>query len=206
MVIPGINEQRKLEISQTLQIQNTSNLGTYLGFPLKPKYSTSDFNFIIHKLHNKLQGWKINLLSFVGRCQLITATLNQILNYYFKVFSLPKKIHCLMDKIYKNFLCGHSGREKKVHLIGWDKITKSKKKKECGLGIKTSSLQNACFMSKLRWDLHTNSPKPWVTSIRKKYNYSTSKMPRINASFIYKSLFKDMDIFNSNNSSPLKMV
>lgn len=51
--------------------------------------------------------------------------------------------------------------KKKTHLIGWDKITKSKK--EGGIGIKTNCLQNAAFMSKLRWDLQINTPKPWVT-------------------------------------------
>lgn len=77
--------------SHILQINNTTSLGTYLGFLLKPNYSPSDFIYIIHELRKKLQGWKMHLLSFAGRSQLISATLNQISNYQIRVFSLPQK-------------------------------------------------------------------------------------------------------------------
>lgn len=45
-------------------------------------------------------------LSFAGRHQLITATLNQIPNYFYKVFSLPQKIHDKIDNLNRNFLSG----------------------------------------------------------------------------------------------------
>lgn len=61
---PYIPENRKSYISHLLQVNNASNLETYLGFPLKPRYSSSEFNYIIHKLCHKLQGWKMHLLSF----------------------------------------------------------------------------------------------------------------------------------------------
>lgn len=88
---PNITENKKTHISEALQIRNTSNLGSYLGFPLKPNYSSFDFNFIIHKIRKKLQDWKTNLLSFTGRCQLVTSILNQIPNYHIKFFNFPKK-------------------------------------------------------------------------------------------------------------------
>lgn len=61
---PHIPENRKILISNLLQINITSNLGTYLGYPLKPNYSSSYFNFIIHKLCQKLQGWKMHLKAY----------------------------------------------------------------------------------------------------------------------------------------------
>lgn len=59
---PYISIKKKTFISNSLGIIHTPNLGTYLDYPLKPKYSTSDFNYIIHKLQSKLQGWKMNSL------------------------------------------------------------------------------------------------------------------------------------------------
>lgn len=51
-----IPNDRKAYISNFLQINNIPCLGTYLGYPLKPKYASSNFNYIIHKIQLKLQG------------------------------------------------------------------------------------------------------------------------------------------------------
>lgn len=90
---PFIPKNRKSYLSNKLQINITTNLGTYLGYPLKLNYSSLVFNFIIHKLRQKLKGWKMNHLSFVGRSQLVQSTLTQTPNYQMRVFHLPQKIH-----------------------------------------------------------------------------------------------------------------
>ena len=60
-------ETRK-ELCEVLGIHSTPNLGKYLGFPIKHPGSTSqDFNFVVERVQNKLQGWKANLLSMAGR-------------------------------------------------------------------------------------------------------------------------------------------
>lgn len=83
-------------------------------------------------------------------------------------FNLPKKTLDQIDKLNKDFIWGHFERDGKLHLIKWDKITKAKN--EGGLGIKNSHYLNAAHMSKLRWDLHTNSNtgKSWIPFLRKK--------------------------------------
>lgn len=68
---PGISDERKNPISQLLQINNTPNLGTYLGLPLKPNNTQAEFNYIIHNIRQCLQGWKMSSLSFPGRCQFL---------------------------------------------------------------------------------------------------------------------------------------
>lgn len=115
---------------------STSNLGTYLGYQLKTKYSSSDFNNIILKLQQKLHNWKVHHLSLAGRHQLITATMNQIPNYFYKVFNLPHKIHEKINQINRNFSWSHTNLEKKNHLINWEIITKPKFLG--GLGIRKS--------------------------------------------------------------------
>ncbi|KAF3943229.1 hypothetical protein CMV_030189 [Castanea mollissima] len=45
------------ELCKVLGITSTPNLGKYLGFPLKHLGSTSqDFNFVVERVQNKLQG------------------------------------------------------------------------------------------------------------------------------------------------------
>lgn len=66
-ISPNVTEDKRRSISNYVQINCSINLGSYLGYPLKPKYTTTDFNHIINKLHQKLQGWKQHLLSFAGR-------------------------------------------------------------------------------------------------------------------------------------------
>ena len=62
-----------------LGFRSTPNLGKYLGFPIQHKNSTSwDFDFILEKVHKKIQGWKANLLSMAGRLMLTKAVLSAI--------------------------------------------------------------------------------------------------------------------------------
>ena len=56
------------ELCNTLGIESTSNLGKYLGFPIKHSGLTAnDFNFVVERIQSKLAGWKANLLSMAGR-------------------------------------------------------------------------------------------------------------------------------------------
>lgn len=154
-------------ISNYLQISRYTNLGNYLGYPLKLKYTNSDFNHILDKLHHRLQGWKQHLLSFAGRTQLIIAATNVIPTYHMRVFNLPKKTKNHIDQINKNFLCGYTNSNRKIHLISWKKITKPKH--NGGLDIKNSSCMNFAFVAKLQWNLETLEDKPWVIFHKQKY-------------------------------------
>lgn len=111
----------------------------------------------------------MNHLSFARRYQLVQSTLNQIPNYQMRIFLLPRKIHTQFDKINKNFLWVHSDTIRRMHLVGWDKIIKSKT--NGSLGIKKGAIMNAAFMTKLRWDLEINKQKTWTMLFFKNYNY-----------------------------------
>lgn len=43
---PKVMEEMKISIPNFMQTNATKDLGTYLGYPLKTKYSSSDFNQI----------------------------------------------------------------------------------------------------------------------------------------------------------------
>lgn len=147
----------------------TTNLATYLVYPLK--------------LQQKLQVQKQHLLSFAGRTQLISVILNQIPNYYMRVFNLPQIINNQIDRINKNFFWGHSDSNKKIHLTNWENITKSK---SCGgLGLKNWGYMNASFIAKLGWDLIINKQKPWVIFFSKKYGDLNSSNHNGKSFYIY---------------------
>lgn len=62
-----------------LGIEETTDIGKYLGFPMDLSSSrASSFNFIIDKVKDKLSGWKANLISWAGRVVLINSILNTI--------------------------------------------------------------------------------------------------------------------------------
>lgn len=98
----------KKTTSSTSSKRPTNDLGTYLGYPLKPSYKTNGFNFVLDKLNRKLQGWKTNLLSRAGRIPPINSTTSNMTNHIMKALMLPKTILYQIDKINRNFFWGYS--------------------------------------------------------------------------------------------------
>ncbi|KAF7827350.1 reverse transcriptase [Senna tora] len=113
-------------ISSIFNINVSDNLGSYLGYPLKPSYKNSDFNFILDKFQNKLSSWKTNLLSFSSRLQLIKSTTSSLHSHIMQAIFLPINIHNKIDKINRNFLWGHSHDSRKLHYVNWNTITQPK--------------------------------------------------------------------------------
>ena len=84
-------------------------------------------------MFSELAGWKANLLSLAGRAVLIQVSTSTIPNYIMQYMALPKKLLDNIDRVNRNFLWGSTNEAKKVHWVGWHKVTKSKE--EGGLGI-----------------------------------------------------------------------
>ena len=56
---------------------------------------------------------------------------------------------------------------KKMHWVGWDKVTKPKD--EGGLGIQSAKGRNLAFLSKLNWRFHTEGESLWAKVLKGKY-------------------------------------
>jgi hypothetical protein len=66
-----------------LGVASISNLGKYLGFPLRPNgRSTRDFDFVVEKVQTKLSSWKAKLLSPASRMILVQFVTFAIPAYY----------------------------------------------------------------------------------------------------------------------------
>lgn len=72
-----------------------------------------------------------------------------------------------LTKLIGIFLWGYTESSKKMHWVGWDKVTKPKKME--GLGFQSRRGRNTARLVKLNWRYHTEEEAPWVKVLRKKY-------------------------------------
>ena len=129
--------------------------------------STRDFNFIVDRMKQKLAGWKASLLSQAGRAVLVQSSLSTIPNYVMQCTYLPAKVLDSIDWVNKNFLWGFTESSRKMHWIGWEKVTKSKE--EGGLGLQTAKGRNTSLLAKLNWRFQTEGDSLCAKVIKSKY-------------------------------------
>ena len=164
---PNMTAEDRLDLCEILGFRSTPSLGKYLGFPIKHTGTPQDFGFILERIQGKLAGWKANLLSFAGRTILTRSVTSTIPNYVMQCSALPAKILQGIDRLSRNFLWGSSKTKKKFHLIGWEKITKSRD--EGGLGIHAAKPKNTALLAKLNWRFNTEKSSLWVRVLTHKY-------------------------------------
>ena len=123
----NVDRDSRESFCDILGFASTPSLGKYLGIPIKhPGSSSQDFNFILDRVKNKLAGWKANLLSLAGRVVLIQASSVAIPAYVMQCTHIPNEILEGVDRVNRNFLWGSSESAKKIHWVGWQKVTKPK--------------------------------------------------------------------------------
>lgn len=158
----------KDNIYETLGIQATSCLEKYLGFPLRHKgVGHNQYNFVVERMIPKLSGWKTKLLSFAGRSMLVKSVMEAIPSYVMQGVALPMHICEKIDKVNRDFLWGSTKDKRKLHLVDWGKIVKSKE--EGGLGLQTARAKNISLLAKLNWRLYQEKETLWAKVLLNKY-------------------------------------
>ena len=166
--LPNVGEETRDSLCNILGFRSTPNLGRYLGFPIQRKNSSShDFDFVLERVQNKLQGWKANLLSMAGRPTLTKAMLSAIPFYTMQGCILLSRIHANLDKICRNLLWGSTDEKKKLHMISWNKVTKPKNKGVLGLHV--AKVINTTLVAKLCWRMREESGELWSKVLKFKY-------------------------------------
>lgn len=131
---PNVQVEIRDETCTRLGIQAMTNIGKYLDFPINHKRAKRNrLNFIFERVMNKLSGWKESFLSFVRRSVLVKSVMSAIPNYVMQATALPAHLYEKLDKINRDFLWGSTSEKRRLHLVGWNKIIRSKE--ERGLGI-----------------------------------------------------------------------
>ena len=151
---PNVDRDTRESLCDILGFASTPNLGKYLGIPInRPRSSSQNYNFILDRVKQKLVDWKANMLSLAGQSVLIQASLATIPAYVMQCTHLLGKILEGIDWVNRNFLWGSSEVAKKIHWVGWQKVTKPKD--EGGLGLQTMKGRNISLLAKLNWRLFT---------------------------------------------------
>ena len=121
---PNVSMEDKLDIVNLTEIDEIHFFGNYLGFPLIHKgRRRNEFHFVVERVQAKLNGWKSKCLSPAGRLVLIKAVVTAIPKYIMQCHKLPAKVCEEVNKLVRNFLWGSMVDKKKMHLVGWHKVT-----------------------------------------------------------------------------------
>ena len=195
---PNVGRENRESLRDILGFQSTPNLGKYLGISLKhPGSSANDFNFILDRVKQKLSGWKANLWSLAGRVVLVKHVSSTIPNYVMQCNHLLSKIIDGIDRVNRNFLWGSSKMARKVHWVGWEKVTQPKK--EGGLGFQMVRGRNLALLAKLNWRFQTEGDSLWVKVLKGKYcnarRLSSSNRDKLPCSRIWSAMKKGSIVF-----------
>lgn len=94
----------------------------------------------------RLQGWRASALSKVGRITLIKSVLNAIHVFLMQTVIVLVSVCKEMEKICRDFLWHGRSEARKIYLVNWDTVTKSKKLG--GLGIRCMRSMNQAMVGK----------------------------------------------------------
>lgn len=119
----------------------------YLGLPVgaDPK-SIATWRPVINTLERILASWKGKHLSFGGRITLINSVLNSLPVYFLSFMRIPRKVLKIITRIQRDFLWGGNGVTRKIALVRWEVVCKSRV--EGGLGIKNIDWFNLALLAR----------------------------------------------------------
>ena len=89
---------------------------------------------------------------------------------------LPTRILNNLDKVSRNFVWGSTEDHKKLHMVGWGKVTKPKHRG--ALGIQEARGRNLSLAAKLCWHMENSKSGGWADVLRKKYLTGHARKPK----------------------------
>ena len=102
-----------------------------------------------------------------GRLTLIKYVLSPTLNYHLQTTLLPAAVIQRLEQALKGFLWGDTENQKHVHLLSWEKVTKTKQ--QGGLGIRDIKLNNEAFLTNQAWRIWTNPNGIWAKFLKQRH-------------------------------------
>lgn len=185
-----------------LGIRAVNSLGNYLGYPLGIGSKVRDFKIMKDKILAKFEMWKSKHLSAAGKLTLINSVIVPTASYLMQFFLFPKFVCYAIDKAVRDFLWDDLNGLKKIHLVGWERICKSKE--SGGLGIPSFFHRNVAFLIKLCWRAFHSQTEPWAVICNHRLSLKSCTSSILGKSlYIGNFALKDhsFNIINSGNSS-----
>lgn len=165
------------ELKQLLGFSSGSLPFTYLGvliFKGKPK--VIHLQYIADRIKSKWSSWKGNLLSIMGRAQLVNSVISGMLLYSFNIYLWPVSLIKTVDRWIKNFVWSGDVSVKKVVTVTWSKVCSPIY--EGGLGLRSIRAINRAALLKLSWEL-ISSKESWAVFLKAKF--FRHKKPAVNS-------------------------
>ena len=179
-----------------LGITTEGRNGKYLGLPIYVgKSKTKTFSYLKDRIWKKTQGWKERMLSKAGKEILIKACAQAIPIFAMSCFDLTKGLCEQINSMISQFWWAQQDKENKIHWLGWDKLTLSKK--EGGLGYKDLYTFNLAMLAKQGWRLLTNPNSMCARVMKAKYYPNCSVLEaeaKDGISYAWRSILRGVEL------------
>ena len=116
--------------------------------------------------------------------------------------ALPKKLLDDIDRVNHNFLWRSSESSRRIHWVGWHKVTKSKEKG--GIGIQSARGRNQALLAKLNWRFQMEKDALWGKVLGSKYctswRLNARDKDKLPCSRVWQAIQKGSKVFNKGIS------
>ena len=119
----------------------------YLGLPLSTgQLCVADWQLVVGKVEQRLEGWKAKVLSKGGRLVLLRSVLSAIPTFSLYVFKIPTSIEQRLSGLMPRFFWKGSKEGRGMALVAWDDICTPTD--QGGLGVPHFNTMNVALLTK----------------------------------------------------------
>ncbi|XP_074305891.1 uncharacterized protein LOC141641113 [Silene latifolia] len=119
----GVSQEVKYQIGALTGYSEDQFPFRYLGITMNPgRLARGMFQAMVDKVQASIQHLTGNLLSYVGKLQLINSVLFGLENYWCSTLLLPKVVAKLVNKLCKNYFWGTPSGQRKTTFQSWGSI------------------------------------------------------------------------------------